>query len=85
MSKLVSIVNKDKVFLYVFNINHKYNSSVERHMLADSKVRGSILHQCLVFVVLYEFTQVFRQKLQGKTRVQNTRGARERELTESRV
>ena len=47
MSKLVSIVDKDKVFLYVFN--HKYDSSVERHMLADQK-------QCLVFVVLYEFT-----------------------------
>ena len=54
--------------------NHKYDSSVERHMLADQKVRGSILQQCLIFVVLFEFTRVFRQKLQGKTRVQNTRG-----------
>ena len=67
------------------SINHKYNSSVERHMLANQKVRGSILQQCIVFVVLYEFTRVFRQKLQGKTRVQNTRDTRERELTESRV
>ena len=67
-------------------MKHEYTSSVERYLLANQKVRGSILGQgCTLFAFLYEFTRVFTQKLQGKTRVQNTRGTREMELTESRV
>ena len=55
-------------------------------MVTNLKVRGSMLGQgCTFFVFLYEFTRVFTQKLQGKTPVQNTRGTREMELTESRV
>ena len=78
------IVNKNNVFLYANNNN---TSSVERHMLANQKVRVSILSQAdLSFCCpVHEFTQVFTQKLQGKTRVQNTRGTREIKLTESRV
>ena len=67
------------------SINHKCNSSVVKHMLANPKVNGSILSQAEYFLVLHECTQVFTQKLQDKTRVQNTRGTREMELTESRV
>ena len=69
------------------SIKHEYTSSVVRHMLAYLKVRGLIplVRQCLVFVVMYESTRLFTQKLQVKTRVQNTRGTREMELTESRV
>ena len=67
-------------------MKHEYSSSVERCMLTNQKVRGSILGQgSTFFVFLYEFTRVFTQKLEGKTRVQNTRGTREIELTESRV
>ena len=67
------------------SINHKCNSSVVKHMLANPKVKGSILSQAELFLVLHECTQVFTQKLQDKTRVQNTRGTQEMELTESRV
>ena len=48
------------------SINHKYCSSVERQMLADQKVRGSILQHCIVFVVLYEFTRVLDRIYKGK-------------------
>ena len=65
-------------------IKHIYTSSVEKHVLANQKVRGSV-RQSLVFVVLYEFTRLFTQKSQGETRVKNTRGTPEMELTESRV
>ena len=51
-------------------------------MLANQKVRGSILHK---FLLACTNLRVFTQKLPGKTRVQNTRGTREMELTESRV
>ena len=55
-------------------------------MLANLKVRGSILSLAEhFFVVMHEFTRVFIEKIQGKTEVQNTRGTREMELTESRV
>ena len=55
-------------------------------MLVNQKVWGSILEQGSRFLVfIYKFTQVFTQKLQRKTHVENTRGAREMELTESRV
>ena len=67
------------------SINHKCNSSVVKHMLPSPKVKGSILSQAEHFLVLHECTRVFTQKLQDKTRVQNTRGTREMELTESRV
>ena len=65
-------------------ISHKYNSSVEKHLLGNLKVWGSV-RQISVFVFLYKFTRVFTQKSQLKTQVQNTRGTREMELTESRV
>ena len=53
-------------------------------MLANQGVWGSILRQGnTFFLFLYEFTRVFTEKLQGKTRVENTRGTREMELTES--
>ena len=54
-------------------IKHIYTSSVEKHVLANQKVRGSV-RQSLVFVVLYEFRRLFTQKSQGETRVKNTRG-----------
>ena len=55
-------------------------------MLANHKVMGSILSEAVLrFVIMYEFTRVFTQKSTGKTRVQNTRGTQEMELTESRV
>ena len=68
-------------------MKHKLNSSVERHMLANQKVWGSILGQGVInfLLFLYEFTRVFTQKLQSKTGVANTRCTREMELTESRV
>ena len=53
MSKLVSMVNKDKV-LYMSPIKQEYNSSVVRHVLANQKVWGSILSQGMPFLfVLY--------------------------------
>ena len=64
-------------------MKHKYTSSGERHMVANQKVWGSILDSVTFLLSFYEFTRVFTQKLQGKTRVQNTRGTREMELTES--
>ena len=55
-------------------------------MLANLKVRGSILSLAeLFFVVMHKFTRVFTEKKQGKTGVQITRGTREMEQTESRV
>ena len=60
-------------------ISPEHSSSVERHMLANQEVRERFIF------VIYEFTRVFTQKIQGKTRVQNTRGTPEMELTESRV
>ena len=48
------------------SINHKYNSSVVKHMLANPKVRGSILTQAELSFCGHalEFTRVFKQKLQ---------------------
>ena len=66
MSKLVPMVNKDKVFLYVFN-QAQYNSSVERHMLANQKVWGSILSQgvplfsCPVLIDTTFYTEITRE------------------------
>ena len=48
MSKLVSAVNKNKLHLHVFN-QTQIQSSVERHiMLANYKVRGSILSETVL-------------------------------------
>ena len=59
-------------------IKQEYNSSVERHMLANQKVWGSV--QCqgrpFLFCLLLIYMS-FTQKLQGKTRVKNTGGTRE--------
>ena len=59
-------------------IKQEYNSSVERHMLADQKVWGSIPSQGMPFlfcpVLIYTS---FTQKSQGKTLVKNTGGTRE--------
>ena len=59
-------------------IKQEYNSSVERHMLADQKVCGSIPSQGMPFlfcpVLIYTS---FTQKLQGKTRVKNMGGTQE--------
>ena len=56
-------------------IKQQYNSSVERHMLANQKVWGSIPSQGMRFlscpVLIYTS---FTQKLQGKTQVKNTGG-----------
>ena len=47
----------------MYLMKHKYNSSVERHVLANQKVRGSILVQGTAFFeFLYEFTRLFTQK-----------------------
>ena len=47
----------------MFEMKHEYNSSVERHVLANQKIRGSRLGQgSTFFVFLYEFTRVFTQK-----------------------
>ena len=59
-------------------IKQEYNSSVERHMLANQKVWGSILSQGMPFlfcpVLIYTS---FTLKLQGKTRVKNMGDTRE--------
>ena len=59
-------------------IKQEYNSSVERHVLANQKVWGSIPSQGMPFlfcpVLIYTS---FTQKLQGKTRVKNMGGTRE--------
>ena len=59
-------------------IKQEYNSSVERHMLANQKVWGSILSQGMTFlfcpVLIYTN---FTKELQGKTGVKNTGGTRE--------
>ena len=74
MSKLVSMVNKEKVS----PIKQEYNTSVERHMLANQKVWGSIPSHGRPFlfcpVLVYKS---FAETLQGKTRVKNTGGTRE--------
>ena len=68
------------------SINHKYSSSVERYKLANQKVRGSILTQVVLsFCCPLQIYTSFYPEFTRKTRVQNTRGAREIELTESRV
>ena len=71
MSKLMSMVNKDKVFMSP--IKQEYNSSVGRHMLTNQKVWVSILSQGMSFlfccVLIY---MSFTQNLQGKTQVKNT-------------
>ena len=59
-------------------IKKEYNSSVERQMLANQKVWGSIPSQGMPFSfcpVLIETS--FTQTLQGKTQVQNTGGTQE--------
>ena len=59
-------------------IKQEFNSSVERHMLANLKVWGSIQSQgtpflfCLVLIYMS-----FTQKLRGKTQVKNTGSTRE--------
>ena len=68
------------------SINHKCNSSVVKHMLANPKVRGSILNRAEIsFFGPARIYTSFTQKLQEKTRVPNKIGTREMELTESRV
>ena len=81
----MSNVTKKKVFpFFRSTISHKYISSVGKHLLANLKVWGAV-RQISVFVFLYEFTRVFTQKSQLKTQVQNMRGTREMELTESQA
>ena len=59
-------------------IKQEHNSSVERHMLANQKVWGSIPSQRMPFlfspVLIYTG---FTQKLQRKTQVKNTGGTQE--------
>ena len=68
------------------SINHKYSSSVERYMLANHKVRGSILSEAVLsfryHVRIYTsfYTEITRENTSSKTR-----GTQEMELTESRV
>ena len=54
------------------------NSSVERHMLANQKVGGSIPSQGVpfLFCAVLIYTS-FTQKLRGKTQVKNKGGTRE--------
>ena len=59
-------------------IKEEHNSSVERHMLANQKVWGSIPSHGRPFLfcpVLIDTS--FTQTLQGKTQVQNTGGTQE--------
>ena len=60
-------------------IKQEYNSSVERHMLVNQKVWGSIPSQGMPFlfcpVLIYTS---FTQKIQGKTRVKNTEAVHEK-------
>ena len=66
--------------------NHKYTSSVAKHMLANQKVWGSILRQGKhSFCGPAQIYTSFYREITRKTTVQNTRGTREMELTESRV
>ena len=59
-------------------IKQEYNSLVERHMLANQKVWGSIIGQGMPFLFCYVLIYTsFTPKLQGKTRVNNTGGTRE--------
>ena len=56
-------------------IKQEYNSSVERHMLANQKVWGSIpRHGRPFFFCPVLIDTSFTQKLQGKTRVKNMGG-----------
>ena len=66
-------------------MKHEYSSSVERHMQANLKVWGSKLRQGSIFSFQVRIYTSFYTEIKGKTRVQNTRGTREMELTESRV
>ena len=47
MSKLVSTINKNKVF-FIPSINLEYISSMEKDILANQKVKGSIRRQAVV-------------------------------------
>ena len=56
------------------SIKHKYNSSVERHMLANQKVWGSILSQgvplfcCPVLSDMSFYTEITRKNTSSKHR-----------------
>ena len=53
-------------------INQKYNSSVEKHMLANQKVRGSILSKaelnfcCFVRIYTSFYTEITRENTSSK-------------------
>ena len=56
----------------MFSIKHEYTSSVEKHMLANQKVRGSILSQavlsfcCPVRIYTSLYTEITRKNTSSK-------------------